>query len=159
MSVLFLVTPLKLNRKSFTNATLLNSNRVSDFMKSQQYPTTRTDLYYDAGEGERGSTFSFELNHTANTIATRMNEDDTNKVVKLNVLSYKVGTTAPEKTTASNQKIWEVGTDKIVWGYDISNTQCFLWLDRGLNWVRIKCSHTVADISRAVSTSASLSAS
>lgn len=159
MSALFLVTPLQKDRESFTSATLLNSNRVSDFMKSQQYPTTRTVLYYDAGEGERGGTFEFELNHTANTVATRMNEDDTNKVVKLNVLRYKVGSYGLDKPTASQQQIWEVGTEKIVWGYDISDTQCYIWLDRGLNWVRLTCSHQVADISRAVSTSASLSAS
>jgi len=158
MSVLFLVTPIKKNRESFTDATLLNSNRVVDFTKDEQYPLSRTHLYYNAGDGERGATWEWTLSHASNTIATRMLEDETNRVIKVNVLYYKLDS-AREKPTTVNTRIWELNSDAIVWAYDISATQCYCYINRGLQWVRLTLSHTVADLSRAYSTSASLSRS
>jgi hypothetical protein len=109
--------------------------------------------------GEGNKTTEFLLSGYVNTVASRMGgEDETNRVVKLHVISYK--TTGREKVTSSNQKIWEIGTDRIVIGWNSSATQMVLIVDRGdNNFVRLTCSHQVSDVSRAVSTSASLSKS
>jgi hypothetical protein len=159
MSVLALFTSIQKDRRPWAKNLLLNSNRVSSFTKDEQSPLSKTNLHYIFGNGERGQTVEFQLSHSMNVTATRLMEDDTNRLIKLNVLAYKDQGFSREKPTTTNTEIWEVCSDNIVYAYDISTTQSYMWINRGLNFVRLLLSHTVADISRAYSTSASLSRS
>ena len=153
-SVLVLMTPIQKNRKALTSALLLNSNRVIDFRAATNYTTTRTLMYYEGP----GDTWELTLNHSINTVSTRLAEDVTNQTVYLNVVGYKVGFMGEKSTTIGTK--WKVSTDRIIYGIDISTTQSHLYVDRGNGVVmRLTTSHLVSDISRAYSTSASLSAS
>ena len=136
---------------------LLNSNRVSDFCRDAS-SVNLTNLFYAMGEGERSGTTEYQLSHSPNTVASRLMEDETNRIIKMDVVAYKDGFSA-FKPTSSVTGIWEVCSDNIVLAYDISTTQAHVILNRGLNYITLLVSHTVADISRAYSTSASLSAS
>lgn len=155
---LALFTPLQKNRKAFTDNLLLNSKRVVDFKKSEQYPLSQTILYMDAGEGERGGTWEWVLNHSLNTVSTRLFEDETNPFIYVEVLGYVDGS-GREKATSVTQRQWKINSEAVIYAYDISSTQSYIYLDRGLNWLRLRTSHTVADLSRAFSTSSSLSKS
>lgn len=153
-SVLFNVTPLTKGRKVYTNALLLNSNRVISFKADPNYTTTRTILYYDAG----GSTWELTLNHHINTVATRLAEDETNASIWMNVQSYSTGFMR-DKATSSGTK-WKVNADRIIYAEDISTTQSYVYLLQANGRVqRLTTSHLVADLSRAYSRSNSLSVS
>lgn len=153
-SVLFNVTPLTKGRKVFTNALLLNSNRVISFKADPNYLTTRTILYYDSGMG----TWELTLNHHVNTVATRLAEDETNASIWMNVQSYKTGFMRDKSTTSGTK--WKVNCDRIIWAEDISTTQSYVYLMQGSGRIqRLTTSHLVADLSRAYSKSASLSVS
>jgi len=153
-SVLFNVTPLTKGRKVYTNALLLNSNRVISFKADPNYATTKTILYYDAG----GETWELTLNHHINTVATRLAEDETNASIWVQVQGYKTGF-MNTKATASGTK-WKVNADRIIFAEDISTTQSYVYLMQANGRVqRLTTSHVVADLSRAYSTSASLSVS
>ena len=153
-SVLINLTPLTKGRRVFTNALLLNSNRVISFKADPSYPTTRTIVYYDAG----GETWELTVNHYINTVSTRLAESETNATIWMNVQSYKTGFMR-DKATASSTK-WKVNCDRIMWAEDISTTQSYVYLLQANGRVqRLTTSHLVADLSRAYSRSASLSAS
>ena len=155
---LALFTPIQKNRESFTDAILLNSKRVSDFCKDEQYPLTRTRLYYQVGDGERGGTWEFILSHYVNTVSTRLFEDETNPFIWMDVQRYKPSN-AIEKATTATQRKWKVNSDAIIYAYDVDSSHSYVFITRGLSWVRLYTSHTVADLSRAFSTSSSLSKS
>lgn len=159
MGVLFLATSLQRNRASYAKNLLLNSNRVGVIKKDAQLPLSRSIMYYAVADGERGTTWELLLSHAMNTLATRMgSEDETNRVIKLNIQKFLIGS-GREKATTSADCIWEIGTDQIVYAVDISTTQSHVFVNLGLNVVRLTTSHVVADISRSVSRSQSLSRS
>ncbi len=161
MSVLFLATPLQRNRSSWTSNLLLNSNRVATIQKDDQYPLSRCKLFYCAAPNGSNGTTEFLLSSTMNTIASRMGgEDETNRVVKLQVVNYQLpGSRGKTTATSNNKDVWEIGVEQIIYGYDISTTQAKLLVNRGLDVIVLTVSHTVADISRSVSRSQSLSRS
>lgn len=155
---LALFTPITKNRKSFTSNLLLNSLKVVSFMKDEQYPLTRTKLFYNMLEGERGTTYEFILSHYINTVSTRLFEDETNKFIWIDVISYQLGS-GREKATSATQSKWKINSDQVLYAYDIDSSTSYIYLMSGLNVMKIKTSHVVADLSRAFSTSSSLSAS
>ena len=152
MAILALFTPLKKNRRNFTNAILLNGKLVSDFKADSQYPTSRTTLFYNYD----GSTWEFTLNHFVNTVSTRLFEDETNPFIWINVLSYRTSSFAPEKTVNT---VWKVNAEAILFAYDINTTTSYVYVKRGGNVMRLKTSHLVSDLSRSFSKSQSLSRS
>jgi len=161
MSIVTVVSVLQKNRATWAKDLLINSSRVSTFHKDEQSPTTKSIMYYRVLPFERGQTWELQLNHPLNTVATRLMEDETNRVIKVDVEAYKHQGFAREKPTTTNTKIWELCVDNIVYAYNIDGEDghCYVWMDLGLNFLRLKLSHTIADLSRAYSTSASLSAS
>lgn len=157
-SILTVVSTLQRNRSSWVKNLLINSSRVVDFFKDEQNPLTRTILHYRINDFERGETWELQLNHYVNTVSTRLFEDETNPFIWMDVQTYKQF--GKEEYTSTTQRKWKVNADNIVYAYDLSNgTQSYVWINRGLNFVRLLTSHTVADLSRAYSKSASLSKS
>jgi hypothetical protein len=159
-AILAIVSTLQKNRKSWAKTLLINSSRVAAFHKDEQSPLSKTIMYYRLNDQERGETWELQLNHAMNTVATRLMEDETNRLVKVQVLAYKEQGFAREKPTTANTEIQELCVDNIVYAYNLDNgTQSYCFINKGLNFVRLLLSHTVEDLSRAYSTSSSLSAS
>lgn len=127
-------------------------------MKDEQYPLSRTRLFYNMMEGERGGTVEWLLSHYINTVSTRLFEDETNPFIYVDVEGYKLGS-GKEKAPSATQSKWKINSENVLWAYDISTTQSYVFLVAGLNVIRLRTSHVVSDLSRAFSTSASLSAS
>lgn len=159
MAVLALFTSVQRDRKPWAKNLLLNARKVVSFTKDQQTPLTKTQLWYNIGNGERGGTIEFQLGHHVNTVSTRLFEDETNPFIWMDVLRYKEQGFAREKPTTVTQRKWKVNSDAILYAYDISTTQSYVYLEKGLNWIRLTTSHVVADLSRAYSKSQSLSKS
>jgi hypothetical protein len=159
-AVLWLATATKKNRSAWSKSLLLSSSRVVTVRKDPQNATSKSILYYDVSAGKIPGTWELLLSHPINTIATRIgSEDPTNAILKVNVLGYQFGG-GREKPTSGDDVIWEISVDKIVYAYDLSNgTQSHIFLDNGSGLIRLLTSHTVADLSRSVSKSASLSRS
>ena len=160
MAVLAIFTALKKGRESWAKTILLNSNRVVSFMKDEQSPLTKTILYYNLADGERGGTWELQLSHFINTVSTRLFEDETNPYIYMDVAAYKEIGFGREHATSVTQRKWKVNSNAVVWAEDLANgTQSYVYLRKGLNLLRLLTSHTVADLSRAYSRSASLSKS
>lgn len=157
-SVLTVITVTKRNRASWAHDLLINGSRVAFFHKDPQYPTTQSVLHYRIFPFERGKTWELQVSETTNAIATKLMEDETNAVIKVDVDNYKWEGWAREKPTDSATLPYELVADNVVYAYNVG-TGCYCWVDCGLNLIRLKLSHTIEDLSRAFSTSASLSAS
>lgn len=158
--VLTVVTCTQKNRGAWSKTLLINSSRVARFVKDEANPTTKSVIDYRINDFERGGTWELLVSHSLNALATRLMDDDTNRLVKLNVIETKWEGFARAKPTSTNQKIQEIMIDNIVYGYDLADgLHSYIWINCGLNFLRLKTTHTVSDITRAFSTSASLSAS
>jgi len=159
MAVLALFTCLQRDRQPFEKNLLLNARRVVSFTKDSQSPLSKTQLWYNEGDGERGKTVSYQLSHFINTVSTRLFEDETNPFIYVQVVSYKEIGFSKERVPMANQDKWKINSDAVLYAYDISTTQSYIFLQKGLNVLRLLTSHTVADLSRAYSRSNSLSKS
>lgn len=148
---LCLFSSLVKNRKNFAKNILLNSKLVSNFKKDDVSPLSKTTLYYNYN----GSKWEFTLNHARNTVATRLYEDEANNFRQIHVISKapQIGFEKPVN------EIWTVNSDAILFAEDISTTQSYVFVLAGNQVLRLKTSHVVADLSRAYSTSVSLSQS
>jgi hypothetical protein len=158
MSILTVVSVLQKDRQSWARDLLINGDRVAFFYKDSASPTTKTIMKYRINDFERGKSWELQLNHPLNTVATRLLEDETNPVIKVDVETYKSEGFSREKPVDSATLPWEICAANIVYAYNVG-TGCYVWLNEGLNFMRLKLSHTIEDLSRAFSTSASLSAS
>jgi len=156
-SILTVVTTLQRNRATWAKNLLINSNRVVDMYKDEQSPLTKTIMHYRINDFERGESWELQLSHYINVVSTRLFEDETNPMIWMDVQAFK--SFGKEQVTSATQRKWKVNADNIVYAYDISATQSYVVINRGLNFVRLLTSHTVADLSRAYSRSASLSKS
>jgi hypothetical protein len=150
-SELILLTPLVKNRKTWTNAMLINADNIVTFKADPSYTTTRTILYYNYGD----STWEFTLSHSINTVSTRLLETVTNDTIWMHVITSKPNLGMEKSVDAK----WKVASKNILFAYDIDTTTSYVFMKKGNGVLRLKTSHLVSDLSRAYSQSSSLSAS
>jgi hypothetical protein len=153
MSALILLSPTLKNRKGFTSAMMINKDKIVSFYPDPAATTTKTLLYMDY----KGKTWEFNVTHTANTVATRCLETTNNSFVWLNVQAIRqgFGWFKPQKHDFKMR----INCDRIIWCYNTSTTQSYVFVDRGLDVVCYLTSHLVSEISYSFSRSRSMSAS
>jgi hypothetical protein len=153
MSALILLTPTLKNRRVFTNSMMINKDKIVSFYPDPAATTTKTLLYMDY----KGKSWEFNVTHTANTVATRCLETSNNAFVWLNVQAIRqgFGWFKPQKHDFKMR----INCDRIIWGYNISATQSYVYVDRGLDVMVLLTSHLVSEISYSYSRSRSLSSS
>ena len=156
---LALFTALLKDRVSWSKNLLLNSKKVVAFTKDSQSPLSKSIIWYNQLEGERGTTVEYQVSHYVNTVSTRLFEDETNPFIWVDVAAYKEIGFGREQVPPTIQKKWKINSDAVLYAYDISTTQSYIFLQKGLNVLRLLTSHTVADLSRVFSKSGSISAS
>ena len=147
----------KKNGATYSKTLLLNTNRVLDFERNTS--TGLCDFYYDFGQFDlknRAVLFACSA-YTVNNLTWAINRADTTQD-RFYIHIEKIRQTGHSEI--KKDKMVKLYSDQIIFGYDHADgLGCYIWITRGSDVYRIDTSHTLDDIIRAASKSASLSRS
>lgn len=142
---------------TYSKTLLLQSNRILDFERNTS--TGLCDFWYDISPMDlKHPAVQFSCStYTVANLDWRINRSDTtqNRFYVHVMRSRKNGATEVKR-----DKMVKMYAAQILYGYDKSDgLGCYLWISRGNDVYRWETSHTITDLIRAASKSASLSRS
>lgn len=154
-SALFSVEVLDKDGWPYSKTLLLNTSKVLFFVADSSYPTTRTVFHYEYCPDSQEKPVKFTANVSVAEFGKRVNEAGNVRFPWIDIIEDHF-----KPVNSGNGERRRLCVDRIIYGYDIDTTSCFIWFAYGsFSKKRYKTSHLIADLQRSGSASASLSAS
>jgi hypothetical protein len=140
------------DRQAYVKSVLINTLKVCDFKND----SGSCVFHYEKTNGERTPSVEFKTSYSKNTFHTLIRQATNERWFNVQVLTERTGNKR-EKTVNEVKKI---DSNRVIWAENVGTTQCDVTYARtAFEVVIMRCSHTIADLNRAESNSASLSAS
>jgi hypothetical protein len=150
---LILIPIVKVGNDDVTETILLCSNKVYDFFQNS---SGQTVFYYSDTDGQRYKFIQYTTSYTKAQFHAKVREVANEQWINIQFIEW-------DRTT--REGITRINVEHVVKGLNCrvngNSGYSYLWLERGSNkpHLRVLTTHTIQDISRASSRSASLSPS